>query len=115
MTGGKTYNRHQMRLAIISGEKPTIWEGRTALIKAPNERERGPLKEGSSAAADEITRFMAQMQKMQLNDLSELWEGISGGLAAWKTAAFLQRSMPDRMVVGLSQSKSVGGTLAGNL
>ncbi|NJP41798.1 IS3 family transposase, partial [Oscillospiraceae bacterium HV4-5-C5C] len=43
-----------------------IQEGRVALMKPTNERERGPLKEGTPDTNDVITQLKTQVQAMQL-------------------------------------------------
>lgn len=52
--------------SIYQWRRTYIQEGRAALMKPGNDRERGILKEGSSAATEEISQLKAQVQDMQL-------------------------------------------------
>lgn len=52
--------------SIYQWRKTYIQEGRAALMKPSNERERGPLKEGTPAANEEVSKLKEQVQNMQL-------------------------------------------------
>lgn len=51
--------------SIYQWRRTYIQEGRAALMKPSNERERGPLKEGTPAATEEISKLKEQVQNMQ--------------------------------------------------
>ena len=52
--------------SIYQWRRKYIQEGRAALMKPSSERERGPLKEGTPDANEEISHLKAQVQNMQL-------------------------------------------------
>ncbi len=52
--------------SIYQWRRKFIQEGRVALMKPTNERERGPLKEGTPDTNDVITQLKTQVQAMQL-------------------------------------------------
>lgn len=52
--------------SIYQWRRKYIQEGRAALMKPSNERERGPLKEGTPAANEEVSNLKEQVQNMQL-------------------------------------------------
>jgi len=52
--------------SIYQWRRKYILEGRAALMSSSKERERGPLKEGTPAANEEIARLKEQVQDMQL-------------------------------------------------